>query len=149
FFQRLHNDQPTQPSLRHMREGDPRIPVAESGGHLEALLCASPILVCPTRHDPCPFVRQITNAGGGIFVQVKIKEQRTRREVKRRPRRGATMAGLLRRSLRWKLQLAEKTRSRHHNACDPTRPSRQTAEGHSGEKACNCLPFNLPCAAPS
>jgi len=29
------------------------------------------------------------------------------------------MAGLLRRSLRWKPQLAEKTRSRDHNACDP------------------------------
>jgi hypothetical protein len=33
-----------EPSLRHMREGDPRIPVAESGGHLEALMCAFPIL---------------------------------------------------------------------------------------------------------
>jgi hypothetical protein len=46
-----------QPSLGHMREGDPRIPVAESVGHLEALLCASPILVCSTRHDPSPSVR--------------------------------------------------------------------------------------------
>ena len=82
-------------------------------------MCASPILVCPIRHDPRPSVRQITNAGGGILVQAKIKERRTRREVKRKPRRGATMAGLLRRSLRWKPQLAEKTRSRDHNACDP------------------------------
>src|SRR5262249_11579065 len=29
------------------------------------------------------------------------------------------MAGLLRRSLRWKPQLAEKTRNRDQNACDP------------------------------
>jgi hypothetical protein len=29
-----------QPRLRHMRECEPRIPVAESGGHLEAPLCA-------------------------------------------------------------------------------------------------------------
>jgi hypothetical protein len=29
------------------------------------------------------------------------------------------MAGLLRRSLRWKPQLAEKTRNRDHNACAP------------------------------
>src|SRR5262245_37259831 len=66
-FRRYRRDEFTplgqpQPSLGHMREGDPPIPVAESGGHLEALLCASPILVCPTRHDPRPSVRQITNA---------------------------------------------------------------------------------------
>src|SRR5262249_21821208 len=54
-----------EPSLRHMREGDPQIPVAGSGGRLEVLMCAFPILACPTRHDPRPSVRQIANAGGG------------------------------------------------------------------------------------
>jgi hypothetical protein len=37
----------SQPSLRHVGEGDPCIAVFESGRQLEALLGASPILVCP------------------------------------------------------------------------------------------------------
>jgi hypothetical protein len=45
------------PRLRHMCKFDPCIAVAESGGHLKALLCATPILVCPTRHDLSPSVR--------------------------------------------------------------------------------------------
>ena len=32
-----------EPSLHHMREGDPQIPVAGSGGRLEVLMCAFPI----------------------------------------------------------------------------------------------------------
>jgi hypothetical protein len=80
----------SEPRPRHMREGDPRIPVAESGGHLEALLCASPILVCSTRHDPCPSVRHITNIGDGILVQVKIEKTENSKEdpAVERPWRG-------------------------------------------------------------
>jgi len=64
-----------QPSLRHMREGEPRIPVAESRGHLEALLCAAPILVCPTCHDPVPVRPPDHNASGGILVQVNLRTE--------------------------------------------------------------------------
>jgi hypothetical protein len=47
-----------QPGLRHVGKSDPRIAVSELGGHLEALLCSSPILVCPCRSrkfDPVGF----------------------------------------------------------------------------------------------
>ena len=40
FFNPLITISQPQPRLRHMRECEPRIPVAESGRHLEAPLCA-------------------------------------------------------------------------------------------------------------
>jgi hypothetical protein len=47
-----------QPDLRHVGKGQPRIAVSERGGRFEALLCAPPILVCPTHHcHSSPFVR--------------------------------------------------------------------------------------------
>src|SRR5262249_59292523 len=58
-----------------MREGDPRIAVAESGRHLEALLCASPILICPTRHDPCPVNPPDHERRRRHLVQVKLKNR--------------------------------------------------------------------------
>src|SRR5262249_61810642 len=58
-----------------MREGDPRIAVAESGRHLEALLCASPILICPTRHDPCPGNPPDHERRRRHLVQVKLKNR--------------------------------------------------------------------------
>jgi hypothetical protein len=36
------------PDLRHMGERSPRFAVAKRARHLEALLCAAPILICPT-----------------------------------------------------------------------------------------------------
>src|SRR5262249_9973615 len=44
-----------QPDLRHVGEGNPRVAVSKRARHLQALLCATPILVCPAHRDyPCP-----------------------------------------------------------------------------------------------
>src|SRR5262245_51988643 len=42
------------PNLRHLSQSIPTFAVSRRACHFKALLCASPILVCPTRHDPQP-----------------------------------------------------------------------------------------------
>jgi hypothetical protein len=64
--------------------------------------------------------------------------------VKRKPRRGATMAGLLRRSLRGNYSLAKKPRSRDYESSDEGDQTRKQHEVAQEKRHGFCLPFTSP-----